>query len=94
MRAKVGSQFWWLSLITVFAPQAIAQFIVALPLYFAVQSTPKDPFFTFFDVIGVALFAFGFYFETRADKELTEFKSDKSNKGKLLTSGLWNVSVT
>jgi steroid 5-alpha reductase family enzyme len=38
--------------------------------------------------IGLLIWAIGFYFESKSDAELARFKKNKSNKGKLLTTGL------
>ena len=38
---------------------------------------------------GAAVFAIGLSFETIGDAQLQSFKSDPTNKGKLMTSGLW-----
>lgn len=43
---------------------------------------------TSLDFVGILILGIGFYFEARAYYELKMFKSDKSNKGKILTSGL------
>lgn len=40
-------------------------------------------------VIGVLVFAIGLAFETIGDFQLAAFKADPSNKGKLMTRGLW-----
>ena len=45
-----------------------------------------------FNLLGILIWLFGFYFESRADKELRAFISDKNNKGKVMQSGLWSLS--
>ncbi len=44
------------------------------------------------DLIGIAIWSIGFYFESRSDYELKLFKQNSSNKGKILTSGLFKYS--
>jgi steroid 5-alpha reductase family enzyme len=44
------------------------------------------------DMIGVVIWIIGFLFESIGDFQLTRFKADPSNKGKLLTSGLWRFT--
>ena len=44
------------------------------------------------DIIGFAIWIIGFYFESRSDYELREFKKDPHNKGKIMTSGLFKYS--
>jgi steroid 5-alpha reductase family enzyme len=43
-------------------------------------------------VIGAALFFFGLVWESVADLQLARFKSDPSNAGQILNSGLWALS--
>lgn len=40
------------------------------------------------DIFGMIIWVIGFYFETTADYQLSKFKKDPNNKGKLLTTGL------
>lgn len=47
---------------------------------------------TLFDILGAVLWFIGFFFETIGDYQLAVFKSNPSNKGKLLTSGLWKFT--
>jgi len=42
--------------------------------------------------IGLAVWAVGFAFETAADHQLKVFKANPKNKGRLLTTGLWQFS--
>jgi steroid 5-alpha reductase family enzyme len=44
------------------------------------------------DVIGAAIWLFGFLFEIVADYQLQAFRDDPSNRGKLIKSGLWRYS--
>ncbi len=45
-----------------------------------------------FNLLGILIWLFGFYFESRADRELRAFISNKDNKGKVMQSGLWSLS--
>ncbi len=45
-----------------------------------------------FDRMGTLLWIVGFYFETVGDSQLMKFKSKSSNKGKIMTSGLWKYT--
>ncbi|MHB0915582.1 MAG: DUF1295 domain-containing protein [Thermoleophilia bacterium] len=45
-----------------------------------------------FAAVGALVWLFGFYFESRGDRELLRFLADPANKGKLLTSGLWSYT--
>ena len=48
--------------------------------------------FNWLNLLGVFIWIIGFYFESRADKELRDFLKDKNNKGKIMQSGLWSLS--
>jgi steroid 5-alpha reductase family enzyme len=47
---------------------------------------------TLLDVAGLALWTFGFAFEAVADWQLSRFKRDPSNRGRVLDAGLWGLS--
>jgi steroid 5-alpha reductase family enzyme len=44
------------------------------------------------DVLGLTLWIIGFSFEAGGDYQLSKFKSDVSNKGKVLNTGFWKYS--
>ena len=41
------------------------------------------------NIIGIVVWIIGYYFQVVGDAQLKKFKEDKSNKGKLMTKGLW-----
>lgn len=43
-------------------------------------------------ISGIIIWMIGFYFESTADKQLSEFIKNPENKGKLMTSGLYKYS--
>merc|ERR1712007_170495 len=45
-----------------------------------------------FDVIGFGTWSIGFLVEAAADAQKFAFRSDPTNKGKFITSGLWRYS--
>ncbi len=47
---------------------------------------------TLMTYIGVLVWIIGFIFESVGDHQLKVFKSDKNNKGKLMTTGLWKYT--
>jgi steroid 5-alpha reductase family enzyme len=80
-----------LSLVGVFAVQAMGLWTVSLPLQAAqVSSTPVG--LTALDFIGVAVWAIGMLFETVADAQLARFRRDPLNRGRVMNSGLWRYS--
>lgn len=44
------------------------------------------------DGVGVALWAIGFYFEAMGDHQLSVFKSNPENKGKVMKEGVWQYT--
>jgi steroid 5-alpha reductase family enzyme len=42
--------------------------------------------------IGVVVWAVGLYFESQGDRQMSDFKADPENKGKLIDVGLWRVT--
>ena len=42
--------------------------------------------------IGIVVWVVGYFFEVVGDAQLKKFKADKTNKGKLMTSGLWSLT--
>lgn len=90
-REQAGRSFWWISLFKVFLLQAVVLWIVSSPLLLA-HSTGARSGLSLFDLVGLALFGLGFAVETVADRQLTRFKSDPANRGRILTTGLWRRS--
>lgn len=45
-----------------------------------------------YNYLGIALWAFGFYFEALGDYQLKRFIGNPKNKGKIMTSGLWKYT--
>ena len=91
MREKAGKGFWWKSFFTIFLLQGILAFLISAPLY-VVQVMASSSEFSWFDGVGVMLWLLGFYFEAVGDWQLTKFKANPDNKGKLLTTGLWALT--
>jgi steroid 5-alpha reductase family enzyme len=91
MRAADGPAFWWRSLFTVFWLQSALLWFVALPLLVAVRAA-RPAALTAVDGLGALLFAVGFGFEVAGDYQLSRFKADPSNRGKVLDHGLWRYT--
>lgn len=89
IRRRNEPHFQWKSLYLVFGLQAVLAWIVALPLMMA--ATASAPWQAL-DVLGVALFCFGFLYEAIADAQLERFKGNPDNRGKVMDRGLWRYS--
>ncbi|MES2856542.1 MAG: DUF1295 domain-containing protein [Bdellovibrionota bacterium] len=87
-RDEWGSSWKWKSYLRVFILQGLILIVNALPLL-KIASEPGAGV----DLvvwIGVVIWAVGFFFEAWGDHQLTVFKGDPKNKGKLMTTGLWS----
>jgi len=82
-----GNNFYLFSYFQIFLLQAVLIFIIAVPIILI--NSEANVNFSIFDVFAFALWLFGFYFETVADRQLKNFKANKSNSGKILTTGVW-----
>eukprot|EP00927_Polykrikos_kofoidii_P077243 TRINITY_DN74202_c0_g1_i1.p1 TRINITY_DN74202_c0_g1~~TRINITY_DN74202_c0_g1_i1.p1 ORF type:complete len:334 (+),score=32.58 TRINITY_DN74202_c0_g1_i1:86-1087(+) len=85
---KKGLKYWWFSLFQVFGLQGVLSLAVGGPLLSA--STNEQPLhFTGWDFAGTVAWVVGYMFEYAGDLDLVAFKSDPSNRGKVLSRGLW-----
>jgi steroid 5-alpha reductase family enzyme len=89
MRKKFGPRWWWWSLFQVFWLQALLLWIVSWPLQAAVAAAQP---LTVVDAVGAALAAAGLLIEGLADYQLTRFRADAANAGKVMDRGLWSWS--
>ena len=87
MRAKFGSRWWWWSLFQVFLLQGILIWVVALPLI--VTAMQGQLRLGLGAIAGFLLAAGGLIFEAVADAQLTRFRADGANKGRVMDRGLW-----
>jgi len=71
----------------VFAVQALAAYIVSLPLQVAAAADAKP--LGWVAALGVVVFGAGVAFETIGDAQLARFKADPANKGAIMDRGLW-----
>jgi steroid 5-alpha reductase family enzyme len=89
IRARNEPGFAFKSLYLVFILQALLAWVVSMPLSGAIASVmPLNAL----DYAGVALFAAGFLFEAIGDWQLSRFKADAANKGRVMDRGLWRYT--
>ena len=91
-RRKYGeNRYWWISFFQTFLLQGILMWLISAPLLGAqYHGQEKNP--GILDYAGIAFWITGFIFETIGDYQLARFKADPSNKGKVLSSGLWRYT--
>ena len=65
--------------------------IISAPLL-AAQIKPVPAQITVLDVLGVVVWMVGFFFEAAGDLQLTRFRNDAANKGRVLNSGVWRYT--
>lgn len=91
-RKDYGSnRYWWISFFQTFMLQGILMWFISAPLLGAQYFENKNTL-TLFDYTGILLWLTGFIFEAGGDFQLSRFKSDPANKGKLLNKGLWHYT--
>ena len=86
-RKEWGKWFYVRSYVQVYLLQGFLLFLIVLPVLLINRSAPTP--LGWFDVMGLAVWLFGFYFEAVGDAQLARFMRDPKNKGKLMQSGLW-----
>lgn len=81
--------FAFKSFYIVFGLQGVLAWLVALPLLPAITSSGE---LGVVDAIAAGLWLLGFAFEAGGDYQLSRFKKDPENKGRVLDTGLWRLT--
>jgi len=89
IRANNEPFFRYKSLYIVFVLQAVLAWVISMPLAAAISGQSA---IGFLDYAGVALFAAGLAFEALGDFQLSRFRRDPANAGKVLDTGLWRFT--
>ena len=89
IRANNEPGFAFKSLYIVFGLQGVLAWFIALPLVPAIMA-PGD--IGAIELVATSLWLVGFLFEAGGDLQLSRFKADASNKGRVLDSGLWRYT--
>lgn len=89
-RRDWGRSFLWRAYLQVFLLQGAFLVLIAAPILVIGQA--PDTAWTWTDVLGLAVWAFGLSFEAVSDAQLARFKSRPENKGRIMQSGLWRYS--
>lgn len=88
MRKRWGRHYVQLkAFLNVFVLQGVLLMIVSLPILFVMTGSSQQ--FFWWNILGIVIWAIGFGYEVIGDYQLAEFKKKVSNKGKVLTTGLW-----
>ena len=89
-REEWGQWFVLRSFLQVFMLQGILLLLVAVPIVH-VNTAAALPL-GWLELLGLAVWLYGFCFETVGDWQLLQFIRNPRNKGKLMTSGLWRYT--
>jgi steroid 5-alpha reductase family enzyme len=91
-RKKYGPErYWWFSFFQTFLLQGALIMIVSLPLL-GVNLSNHSNTLNLLDYLGIIVWIIGFTFEAGGDFQLTRFKQNPDNKGKVLNTGFWKYS--
>lgn len=91
-RRKYGPErYWWFSYFQTFLLQGILIMIVSLPLLgISISNHPGT--LNLLDYSGIVIWLVGFSFEAGGDFQLSRFKKNPKNKGKVLNKGFWKYT--
>jgi steroid 5-alpha reductase family enzyme len=89
IRARNEPNFAVKSLYLVFGLQAVLAWLISAPLFAAFRGSPE---LGVLDFAGMAIVTFGILFEAIADWQLTRFKTNPANTGKVMDLGLWRYT--
>lgn len=89
IRANNQPGFAFKSLYIVFGLQGLLAWIIAMPLMPAIMNPGN---IGLLEVMAAALWLAGFVFEAGGDYQLSRFKRDASNNGRVLNTGLWRFT--
>ena len=84
-------RYWWLSFFQVFLLQGTLIIVISLPL-FGVNTYTATNDLNIIDYLACLVWIVGFLFESVGDYQLSKFRSNPLNKGKVLDKGLWRFT--
>lgn len=84
-------RYWWISYFQVFLLQGILMWLISAPLLAAMFYGQEQGLY-WLDYAGILVWFIGFYFESVGDIQLTLFKANAGNKGKVMDRGLWKYT--
>ncbi|MGD2245233.1 MAG: DUF1295 domain-containing protein [Candidatus Aminicenantes bacterium] len=89
-RREWGKWFFLRSFFQIFMLQGLLLLVIAYPLILTNHSGEGG--ISFLDLVGVVVWITGFFFEALGDFQLSRFKRDPGNKGRIMRSGLWKYT--
>ena len=89
-RKEWGKNFYLRSYLQVFLLQGFFMFLISTSIISIYYSTATT--LTATSLIGIIVWFIGFVFESVGDRQLQEFVRNPTNKGKIITTGLWRYT--
>ncbi len=89
-RQKWGKNFVLRSYFQIFMLQGFFLLLILAPALLIMRSRSGP--LNLLDILGLAIWLAGFFFESVADAQLRKFKKNSENKGHIITTGLWKYS--
>lgn len=89
-REEWGDSYLVRSFFQVFLLQGFLLLLVSLPVTYAIVNESNQ--LNLIDFLGCIVWLLGFVFESVGDFQLLQFKKNPANKGKIMTSGLWQYT--
>lgn len=80
------------ALVKVWLMQAVLLFMVSSPAQVGILASPEPAPITPLALAGLALYLVGIFFEWVGDWQLSRFKANPANEGKVLDTGLWRYT--
>ncbi len=90
-RKQWGSYVYIRSYLQVFLLQGALMLLIAGAFIFAIRAPYRVPLGAM-DMVGLAVWMVGFFFETVGDWQLMQFKKNPKSHGKLMTTGVWKYT--
>lgn len=89
-RQEWGKTFYWRSYLQVYILQGFFLLMIISPVM--ITSYYEQPDLNWLDYLGAIIWLTGFLFETVGDYQMSIFKKDAGNKGRIMQSGLWRYT--
>lgn len=89
-REQWGRWFIVRSYLQVFLLQGLILLLISYPVIVINHSQQRG--WTVLDTLGFCVWLIGFLFEAVGDDQLTRFKKNPANKGRVITTGLWKTT--
>jgi len=91
-RKKYGPErYWWVSFFQVFLLQGILSIVISLTLL-GVNFNTQNNALSWLDFLAIFIWLIGIVFEAGGDYQMTKFKKNPANKGKVINTGFWKYT--